>query len=88
MSRFREFKPGDKVRILADRIEDWQNDCEFTIDFTRRNSGYGIRAAGHPQTLVMTNGETYSGWWFDPAAVCHWARPVPRTPQDTEQPHE
>lgn len=74
MSRFREFKPGDKVVILADRIEDWQPSGKLTVAKIHQNSGGQFRAAGHPQSLTMTNGQTYSGWWFDPASVCHWAR--------------
>ena len=74
MTAFKEFKVGDKVSILADRIENWQPTGKLTIARVHRNRSGQFRGAGHPQMLTMTNGQTYSGWWFDPAAVCHWAR--------------
>jgi hypothetical protein len=74
MTKFREFKVGDNVKILADRIEDWQPKEALTVAMVRPNHKSQIEATGHPQTLIMTNGRVYSGWWFDPASICLWAR--------------
>jgi hypothetical protein len=69
---FREFKVGDKLRILEDRREHWQPEHELTVTHVE-NHGY-TESKGHPQTLTMSNGGVYSGWWFDPASKCLWAR--------------
>lgn len=69
---FREFKVGERVRILDDRREPWQPTDEMQIKEVH-NHGYQ-RGIGHSQSLTMTNGEMYSAWWFDPAARCPWAR--------------
>lgn len=74
MSRreFSEFKPGDNLRILEDRREDWQLEGEMRVASVY-NHGYQ-RGVGHTQTLTMTNGKSFSGWWFDPKTVCLWAK--------------
>jgi hypothetical protein len=69
---FRTFHVGDKVRILDDRREDWQTEGELTVTHVN-NHGY-LSSVGHIQTLTMNDGKAYSGWWFDPATVCVWAK--------------
>ena len=67
-----DFHVGQKLKILDDRREDWQPKHELTV---MKVYDHGFRrGTGHHQSLDMTNGQTYSGWWFDPEAECLWAK--------------
>jgi len=69
---FRTFKVGDVFRILEDRIESWQSAENYTV--AKVHDHGHMRGVGHSQSLTMTDGSMFSGWWFDPAAECLWAR--------------
>lgn len=74
------FKVGDVVTVRKDELKFWlevleHKETSFTVaSFTWADLPCCV---GHSQSLVMTNGEHYSGAWFDhdldgkPKQWCH-----------------
>jgi hypothetical protein len=71
--QFTTFKPGDIVTVQPSEHWFWMDGlnhakAQFVVKETYENEK--ICCAGHPQGLVMTDGQTVaSGAWFDPLII-------------------
>ncbi len=73
MAELMTFTVGQKVIAVADRKlpDDSKNGREFTISEIK-DHGRVIPGVSHRYSLKMTDGNWYSGWWFDPNAESVW----------------
>lgn len=60
--RYTKFEVGQKVNMLMDRKWPWVPENEYEIAEIKPSRLGSI----HPKRLIMTTGEEFSGYWFDP----------------------
>lgn len=60
------FSVGQKLKIIPERRGSWMpEEVEVAEVFDHKRVVPGV---GHQYSIKTTNGEVYSGWWFDPNA--------------------